>query len=96
MLSYFWQPFGILAKVKVEGSGSNFTDDYRIGIAVRCLPTHVRQTEGSPISMILVRGEDTYNHFKKDKIPKDDYDNITIAEHDNAMVLHESSNYATS
>ena len=46
--------------------------------------------------MILVRGEDTYNHFKKDKIPKDDYDNITIAEHDNAMTPHESSNYATS
>ena len=79
-----------------HGSGSNLTDNYRIGIAVRYLPTYIRQTEGPPITMILARGEDKYNNFKKDKIPKGNFDNITIAEHDKAMTPHMSSNYATS
>ena len=79
-----------------HGSGPNNTNGYRIGIAIRYLPTHVKQTEGPPISMILVRGEDKYNHFKRDKIPKGDFDEITISEHDKAMTPHVSSNYATS
>ena len=79
-----------------HGSGPNLTDKYRVGIAVRYLPTHVKQTEGPPISMILARGEDLYNHFKTDKIPKGDFDETTIAEHDKAMTPHTSSNYATS
>ena len=79
-----------------HGSGPNLTDDYRIGIAIRYLPTHVKQTEGPPISMIVVRGEDKYNHFIKDKIPIGDFDDNTIAEHDKAMTPHALSNYATS
>jgi ectoine hydroxylase-related dioxygenase (phytanoyl-CoA dioxygenase family) len=79
-----------------HGSGPNLTDNYRIGIAVRYLPTHVRQTEGPFISMILARGKDKYNHFVKDKIPKGDFDETTIAEHDKAMTPHAPSNYATS
>ena len=46
-----------------HGSGVNHTNNYRIGIAIRYLSTHVKQTEGPPISMILVRGKDNYNHF---------------------------------
>ena len=79
-----------------HGSGPNLTDNYRIGIAVRYLPTHVKQNEGPPISMILARGKDDYNHFNKDNIPKGDFDEITISEHDKAMTPHIASNYATS
>ena len=79
-----------------HGSGNNSTDNYRIGIAVRYLPTHVRQTEGPPISMILVRGEDKFNHFKKDKAPRGDFDKDSIKEHNLAMTPHAPSNYATS
>lgn len=79
-----------------HGSGPNITDKYRVGIAVRYLPTHVKQTEGPPITMILARGKDTYNNFAKDKIPVGDFDDIAIAEHDKAMSFHASSNYATS
>ena len=46
--------------------------------------------------MIVVRGEDKYNHFIKDKIPIGDFDDNTIAEHDKAMTPHALSNYATS
>jgi non-heme Fe2+,alpha-ketoglutarate-dependent halogenase len=79
-----------------HGSGPNLTDKYRVGIAVRYLPTHVKQTNGPPISMILARGEDKFNYFQKDKIPKGDFDGITIAEHNKAMSPHANSNYATS
>ena len=79
-----------------HGSGPNHTEKYRVGIAVRYLPTHVKQTNGPPISMILARGEDKFNYFQKDKIPKGDFDNITIAEHNKAMSPHAASNYATS
>jgi len=79
-----------------HGSGPNITSNYRIGVAVRYLPTYVKQTDGPPISMILARGEDTYNHFEKNKIPKGDFDKFTIAEHDKAMTPHMLSNYATS
>ena len=79
-----------------HGSGSNLTDKHRVGIAIRYLPTHVKQTDGPPISMILARGEDKFNYFQKDKIPKGDFDEITIAEHNKAMSPHAASNYATS
>ena len=79
-----------------HGSGPNLTNDYRIGIAVRYLPTHTKQTEGPPISMILARGKDNFNNFQYDNIPKGDFDEISIAEHNKAMSPHATSNYATS
>lgn len=48
------------------------------------------------MSTILVRGEKLYNHFHNDKFPKDNFDEITIVEHDKAMTPHISSNYITS
>jgi len=79
-----------------HGSGPNLTDFPRIGIAVRYLPTYVKQTKGPPISMILARGIDEYKNFKMDKIPQGDFDAETIAEHDLASSPHAPSNYATS
>ena len=79
-----------------HSSGPNLTDDYRIGMAVRYLPTHVKQTEGPKISMILARGEDKYNNFKRDDIPQGDFDSKCILAHDLAMRPHKPSNYATS
>ncbi len=79
-----------------HGSGSNKTNLPRIGIAVRFLPTHVKQTKGPQISMILARGIDEYKNFKMDKIPTGDFDSKAIAEHDKASSPHAISNYATS
>ena len=79
-----------------HGSGPNLTEFPRIGIAVRYLPTYVKQTKGPPISMILARGVDEYKNFKMDKIPKGDFDSEAIAEHDLASSPHAPSNYATS
>jgi len=79
-----------------HGSGPNKSNLPRIGIAVRYLPTHVKQTKGPPISMILARGIDEYKNFMMDKIPSGDFDSNTIAEHDKASSPHAVSNYATS
>ena len=79
-----------------HGSGPNKTNSPRIGIAVRYLPTHVKQTKGPPISMILARGVDEYNNFKMDEKPTGDFDDKSIAEHDKASSPHAASNYATS
>ena len=79
-----------------HGSGPNLTEFPRIGIAVRYLPTYVKQTKGPPISMILARGVDEYKNFKMDKIPKGDFDLEAIAAHDLASAPHAPSNYATS
>ena len=77
-------------------SGPNLTDSYRIALAVRYLPTYVKQTEGPPISVVLARGVDEYNHFKKDNIPSGNFDQKSINEHHKAMNPHKKSNYATS
>ena len=79
-----------------HSSGPNITNLSRVGIAIRYLPTHVKQTKGPPISMVLARGIDDYKNFKMDKIPSGDFDNDAIAEHDLASSPHASSNYATS
>ena len=77
-------------------SGPNNTNLPRIGIAVRYLPTHVKQTKGPPISMVLARGIDEYKNFKMDKLPSGDFNSEAIAEHDLASSPHAPSNYATS
>tara|TARA_B110000444_G_C18651193_1_gene506133 strand:+ start:32 stop:829 length:798 start_codon:yes stop_codon:yes gene_type:complete len=79
-----------------HGSGPNLTNGYRIGMAIRYLPTYVKQTSGPPISMILARGEDKFNHFIKDTIPTGNFRVSEIETHAKAMLPHAPSNYATS
>ena len=47
----------------VHGSGTNDTDDRRIGMVLRYCSTSVRQTKG-PDSAVLVAGTDKYGHFE--------------------------------
>ena len=79
-----------------HGSGPNITSLSRIGIAVRYLPTHVKQTKGPPISMVLAKGIDNFKTFKMDKVPTGDFDSNAIDAHDLASRPHAPSNYATS
>jgi non-heme Fe2+,alpha-ketoglutarate-dependent halogenase len=55
----------------VHGSAPNQSTDRRIGLAIRYLPAHVRQTKGRDSAM-LCRGEDRYGHF--DLEPRPIYD----------------------
>lgn len=68
----------------VHGSGPNTTNDRRIGLAIRYIPTHVRQLK-SRDSATLVRGRDAYGHFDLDPAPKSDLDEAALAVHRNAV-----------
>ncbi len=58
----------------VHGSGPNTTNEPRIGLAIRYLPTHVRQTSRLKDSATLVRGVDRYGHFEEERRPTRDFD----------------------
>ena len=46
-----------------HASYPNKTDQRRIGIAIRYIPTHARQVSGSNMSAMLVHGEDRFGNF---------------------------------
>jgi len=79
----------------VHASAPNNTKEYRIGMAVRYIPCHVKQSEGPPMSAILVRGHDDFGHFRYDPIPKNSFSKNEITAHDNAMKPHAETNYST-
>ena len=64
----------------VHGSEANRTSDRRIGLAIRYIPTYVRQTKVRDAAM-LVRGTDKYRHFDYEPRPKADFDADAVAAH---------------
>ena len=47
-----------------HASHPNSSDDRRIGLAIRYIPTRMTQIEGANMAAILVRGEDRYGNFR--------------------------------
>ena len=68
----------------VHGSEPNRSQDRRIGLAIRYLPTHVRQTKGRDSAM-LVRGVDCHGNFDLEPGPRADLDQQALAAHANAV-----------
>ncbi|MEM7190646.1 MAG: phytanoyl-CoA dioxygenase family protein [Pseudomonadota bacterium] len=66
-----------------HGSHPNTTDDRRIGLAIRYIPTTVRQTKVRD-SAVLVRGVDEYGNFDLQPSPKADLDDDARAAHADA------------
>lgn len=64
-----------------HGSDANAADHRRIGLAIRYIPTHVRQTKGPRESATLVRGRDTYGHFDLEPAPEGDMHPAAVARH---------------
>lgn len=64
----------------VHGSAANRTNDRRIGLAIRYIPTYVRQTKVRDAA-ILVRGTDREHHFDYEPRPKADLDEAALAAH---------------
>ena len=59
--------------------------DYREpNVALRYIPTHVRQTKVRDSAM-LVRGVDTYHHFDPEPRPRSDLDEAGLAAHADAV-----------
>lgn len=59
-----------------HASHANTSNDRRIGLAIRYIPTHVRQIAISDDSAALVRGVDTFKHFIEERRPTSDRDPI--------------------
>ena len=57
-----------------HASPANVSNDRRIALAVRYIPTYVRQAAISDDSAALVRGEDTFGHFAPEPRPTEDFD----------------------
>lgn len=64
-----------------HGSDPNQSDLPRIGFAIRYIPTHVKQVGDIRGSALLVRGQDTYQHFEAEQEPKADFDPEALALH---------------
>ncbi len=65
----------------IHGSEPNPSPDRRIGLAVRYIPTHVRQTAGMVDSAMLVRGVDSFGYFHPEERPGADLSPSAIAHH---------------
>ena len=65
----------------VHGSEPNRTPDRRIGLAIRYIPTHVRQIVRGDDSATLVRGVDRFGHFEHEPRPLRDLDPEFVALH---------------
>ena len=68
----------------VHGSEPNRTSDRRIGLAIRYIPTHVRQTKVRDSAM-LVRGVDELRNFDTEPRPQRDLDEAALAAHADAV-----------
>ncbi len=65
----------------VHGSEPNRAHYRRLGLAIRYVPTYVRQTEGPRDYATLVRGRDDYHHFEYEPQPKVDMGAEEVAAH---------------
>lgn len=68
----------------VHGSEPNRTADRRIGLAIRYIPTYVKQIKTRDSAM-LVRGTDAYGYYDAEPEPQADLDAAAVAAHRDAM-----------
>jgi ectoine hydroxylase-related dioxygenase (phytanoyl-CoA dioxygenase family) len=72
-----------LHHVKIaHGSDPNTADDRRIGLAIRYVPAHVRQTIGADDTATLVRGTDRHRHFEAEPRADGDFTEAGLAVQD--------------
>lgn len=69
----------------IHGSDPNPSGKRRIGFAIRYLPTHVRQVEGTRDSATLVRGVDRFGNFEPESAPERDLSEAALALHAHVM-----------
>ena len=77
----------------VHGSHPNATNDRRIGLSIRYIPTYVRQVKVKDSAM-LVRGVDEYGNFDWEPEPQGDADEAAIAAHAEAMARQVATYYS--
>lgn len=76
-----------------HGSGPNRADDDRIGLALRYIPTRLRQTAVPHDTASLVRGTDRFGHFEPEPIPGRDFDPEVVRYHAENAARHRAMLY---
>jgi len=76
-----------------HGSAPNRSQDRRIGLAIRYIPTRLRQIAGDHDSATLVRGVDRYGNFELEPAPKADCDAEAVAVHKRLTEQHARTLY---
>ncbi len=74
-------------------SGPNRASYRRIGLAFNYIPAYVKPTGSFAMSMMLVRGEDRWNHFGKVRRPTAELHEDAIAEHERVVSLYRDTYY---
>ncbi len=77
----------------VHSSGSNKSNDRRIGLAIRYLTPQVRQLNAEGDSAWLVRGSDRFGYFFHETPPTKDMDSAALKEHARIMELRQDVLY---
>jgi ectoine hydroxylase-related dioxygenase (phytanoyl-CoA dioxygenase family) len=77
----------------VHGSEPNRSNDRRIGLAIRYIPTDVRQLKVRD-SATLVRGVDREGNFDHEPRPRHDLDDAALAAHENAVARQVKALYS--
>ena len=75
--------FSLHHVLMAHGSHPNTTDNRRIGLAIRYIPTSARQTKIRDTAM-LVRGTDEFGHFDLMPAPVADLDPAAVAVHEDS------------
>jgi len=83
-----------------HASYPNQTDDRRIGLAIRYIPTDTQQQYSDQDSAALVRGVDNHQHFELEPEPRYDFDPVTVAFHKESeeirrQILYHGTNWTT-
>ena len=79
-----------------HASDPNQSNDRRIGVGIRYIPTSARQVRNDWDSATLVRGTDRYGHFELEPDPKVDFDPPAVAMHEKADREQRKIYYSTS
>lgn len=74
-------------------SGPNRAGHRRIGLAFNYIPASVKPTGSFAMSMMLVRGEDRWNHFGTVRKPTSEFDPCAVAEHERVVSLYRETYY---
>jgi ectoine hydroxylase-related dioxygenase (phytanoyl-CoA dioxygenase family) len=77
-----------------HSSPANQATDRRIALAVRYIPTHVRQVAISDDSAALVRGSDRFGHFRHEPQPRRDMEPELVAQQQAAAARQASILYS--
>jgi ectoine hydroxylase-related dioxygenase (phytanoyl-CoA dioxygenase family) len=65
----------------VHSSGTNRSDDWRIGVGISYIPASVRHIGPTRLSATLARGTDRFSHFDHEAAPQAELDDAALGVH---------------